>query len=52
MFLPQYDELLRSTGEATAVDLAARFGMDIRQRAFWEGSLKVVEERIDRYLAL
>jgi pepF/M3 family oligoendopeptidase len=52
VFLPQYDELLRSTGEATAADLAARFGMDIRQRAFWEGSLKVVEERIDRYLVL
>ncbi|MBN1135036.1 MAG: M3 family oligoendopeptidase [Anaerolineae bacterium] len=51
-FLPEYDALLRSTGEGTAADLAARFGLDIRQRAFWEGSLKVIEKRIDRYLVL
>jgi len=51
-FLPKYDDLLRSTGEGTAADLAVRFGLDIRQRGFWEGSLKVIEERIERYLAL
>ena len=51
-FLPEYDALLRSTGEGTAADLAARFGLDIRQRAFWEGSLKVIENRIERYLVL
>ena len=51
-FLPEYDELLRSTGEGTAADLAARFGIDIRQRAFWEGSLQVIGQRIDRYAAL
>ncbi|MEJ2734614.1 MAG: M3 family oligoendopeptidase [Anaerolineae bacterium] len=51
-FLPEYDELLRSTGEGTAADLAARFGLDIRQRAFWEASLKVIEERIGRYQTL
>ena len=51
-FLPRYDGLLRSTGEATAADLAARFGIDIRQRAFWESSLAVISARIDRYLAL
>lgn len=51
-FLPEYDALLRSTGEGTAAELAARFGLDIRQRAFWEGSLKVIEKRIERYLVL
>jgi pepF/M3 family oligoendopeptidase len=51
-FLPEYDDLLRSTGEGTAADLAARFGIDLHRRAFWENSLKVVGERIDRYLAL
>ena len=51
-FLPEYDALLRSTGEGTAADLAARFGLDIRQRAFWNRSLKVIEKRIDRYLML
>ena len=51
-FLPEYDELLRSTGEGTAADLASRFGLDIRQRSFWEASLKVIEERIEHYQAL
>jgi pepF/M3 family oligoendopeptidase len=51
-FVPEYDELLRSTGEGTAADLAARFGLDIRQRAFWEDSLKVIEQRIERFEAL
>jgi pepF/M3 family oligoendopeptidase len=51
-FLPEYDALLRSTGEGTAADLAAHFDLDIRQRAFWEGSLKVIEKRIERYLIL
>ncbi len=51
-FLPEYDELLRTTGEGMAADLAARFGIDIRQRTFWEDSLKLIEERIDRYLLL
>jgi pepF/M3 family oligoendopeptidase len=51
-FLPEYDELLRSTGEGEAAGLAARFGIDIRQRAFWEGSMKVIEARIERYLTL
>jgi len=51
-FLPEYDALLRSTGEGTAAELAARFSLDIRQRAFWEGSLKVIEKRIERYLVL
>jgi pepF/M3 family oligoendopeptidase len=51
-FLPDYDDLLRSTGEGTAADLAARFGIEIRERAFWEGSLNVIRERIERYLAL
>jgi pepF/M3 family oligoendopeptidase len=51
-FLPEYDELLRSTGEGTAADLAARFGLDIRQRGFWEGSLQLIEQRIERFRSL
>ena len=51
-FIPDYEDLLRSTGEGTAADLAARFGIDIRGRAFWEGSIRIIEGRIDRYLAL
>jgi len=51
-FVQEYDELLRSTGEGTAADLAARFGIDIRLGSFWEGSMKLIEERIDRYVSL
>jgi pepF/M3 family oligoendopeptidase len=51
-FLPEYDELLRFTGEASAADLAARFGLDIRQKAFWAASLALIAQRIERYLAL
>jgi len=51
-FLPAYDELLRSTGEGTAADLAASFGLDIRHRAFWEASLGIVQERINTFESL
>lgn len=48
-FVADYKHLLASTGEATAADLAARFGIDIRSRKFWEDSLKVIEKKIERY---
>jgi pepF/M3 family oligoendopeptidase len=51
-FLPDYKNLLASTGEASAADLAARFGIDIRSRLFWEGSLGIIAKRIERYCAL
>jgi pepF/M3 family oligoendopeptidase len=51
-FLDDYDALLRSTGEGMAGDLAGRFGIDLKDPAFWEGSMKVIEGRIDRYVSL
>jgi oligoendopeptidase F len=51
-FVPDYKNLLASTGEASAADLAARFGIDIRSRKFWEDSLNVIAKRIERYCAL
>lgn len=48
-FVADYKQLLASTGEASAADLAARFGIDIRLREFWEGSLKAIEKKIERY---
>ncbi len=48
-FVPEYETLLASTGLGTAADLAARFNIDIRQPAFWEGSLQIIEKRIERY---
>jgi pepF/M3 family oligoendopeptidase len=51
-FLPDYKALLASTGEDNAANLAARFGIDIRRQEFWESSLKVIEKRINQYVAL
>jgi len=51
-FIPRYKELLRGTGEGRATDLAAGYGIDIRSRAFWDGSIGVLKERIERYCDL
>ncbi|MDF1520986.1 MAG: M3 family oligoendopeptidase [Brevefilum sp.] len=51
-FIQDYKKLLSSTGEAPAAELAARFGIDIRSKKFWEDSLAVIAKRIDRYCEL
>jgi len=51
-FVPQYKALLASTGEARPADLAARFGIDIRQPGFWKDSLNVIAAQVERYLEL
>jgi oligoendopeptidase F len=50
--VPDYKQLLIATGEANAADLAARFGIDLRSRKFWEDSLAFVEKYVDRFCAL
>ena len=50
-FIPQYKNLLASTGEGTASELASRFGIDLRSPEFWKSSLDVIGKRIDRYLS-
>jgi oligoendopeptidase F len=51
-FVPEYMQLLTSTGEAKPADLAARFGINIRDQAFWQSSLDVLGSRVERYLSL
>jgi oligoendopeptidase F len=51
-FVPDYINLLASTGEAPAADLAARFGIDIRTKKFWADSLAVIGGQVDQYCAL
>ncbi len=51
-FIPQYRELLAATGDGTVADLAARFEIDVRAPAFWENSLNVIGQRIERYTQL
>jgi pepF/M3 family oligoendopeptidase len=51
-FVSDYRSLLRSTGEGTAAELAARFGMDITRPEFWRNSMMIIEERVRRYLEI
>jgi oligoendopeptidase F len=51
-FPERYDALLRDTGNATASDLAERFGIDLRAPQFWRAGLDVVRADIDRLEAL
>lgn len=51
-FVKDYKALLASTGEASAADLASRFGINIRTRKFWEDSLSVFGKRIERFCSL
>ena len=51
-FLSDYQGLLASTGEEDAAALAARFGIDIRTRAFWDGSMEIIRGRVERYCSL
>jgi oligoendopeptidase F len=48
-FRAGYDDLLASTGLHSAADLAARFGIDVRQAAFWRASLDVVREQVNQF---
>jgi pepF/M3 family oligoendopeptidase len=51
-FVPDYKRLLSVTGEGSAADLAAQFGIDIRTSKFWEDSLAVIGKNIERYCEL
>ncbi len=48
-FRAAYDDLLAHTGRADAATLAARFGIDLRQPAFWRASLELIRADIDRF---
>lgn len=51
-FHQRYDSLLSRTGMAMAADLTAEFGIDIRDKSFWAGSLHVLTEDIDQFESL
>ena len=48
-FTARYEQLLSSTGLATALDLAERFGIDLHDQGFWTSSLDVLRARIDDF---
>jgi oligoendopeptidase F len=51
-FRERYDDLLSATGMADAAELAGRFDIDVRSTTFWQSSLNVIREDIDRFVAL
>jgi len=48
-FRAGYDDLLSATGLGDAATLAARFGIDVADQAFWAASLQVLVDRIDEF---
>jgi len=52
-FPEQYRRLLRATGcEEAEAAVQSTFGFDLREPAFWEKSLGVVERRVARFVEL
>jgi oligoendopeptidase F len=51
-FTARYDDLLASTGLDGATTLAQRFGIDIRDGAFWRASLDLIRTDVERFEAL
>ncbi len=51
-FVEDYKDLLSSTGMASAPELANRFGIDLRSPDFWDRSIAVIGQRVDRYINL
>jgi oligoendopeptidase F len=51
-FVDDYVQLLASTGEAPAADLAARFGIDIRHKQFWADSLNIIGQQVEEYISI
>jgi pepF/M3 family oligoendopeptidase len=48
-FIPEFETLLASTGEAMPSELAARFGINLSEPGFWNASLGLIEKRIQRF---
>ncbi len=51
-FTQDYRDLLASTGLGDAATLAARFGINIRDKKFWQDSLNVIGQQVDQYVSL
>ena len=51
-FVPKYKKLLFTTGVATAEEAAMVAGIDLTDKAFWQGSLNDLIKMIDRFCDL
>ena len=48
-FAPLYEELLAAGGTRTYVEALAPFGLDPREKAFWDGGCKRLERLVDEF---
>lgn len=48
----QFDDLLASAGMYRANQLAARFGFDLESPEFWASGIRLLQERIERFVEL
>jgi oligoendopeptidase F len=48
-FMPRYKEMLRTTPVHTMEENGKIMGLDLTDKAFWEKSLKGIEEEIERF---
>ena len=51
-FIAQYEKLLSITGKNNLVDIAKTMEIDIEDIEFWRGSLKLIEENINKFIEL
>ena len=51
-FLDRFDTLLADSGMREANELAADFGIDLRDPAFWRASLDTFRDDVERYETL
>jgi oligoendopeptidase F len=51
-FAPLYEDLLAAGGTRTYVEALAPFGLNPREKAFWEGGCKRLERLVDEFEAL
>ncbi len=45
-FAPRYLTMLRAGGSLSPAELVAPLGIDLTNRSFWQGALKIVEEQV------
>jgi len=51
-FVPDYDNLLASTGKNNIVEVTKMMDIDIHSVDFWRSSLKLIEKDIERFIEL
>jgi len=51
-FVEQYDQLLSVTGKMNIADVAKIMDVDVRNVDFWRGSLRLIEEDIEKWIRL